>query len=114
MLKKILALGMVVSMANTFGAITYQEFIMGEGGGIIDDIVENVAMPSDEDMQKLYDLSKYVDEGSYDIVRQILEGRFETDDTVQGYIPDDKAALIDNIERKLYKKFKEEYKNLSR
>lgn len=114
MLKKILSLGMMVGMVNAVDTITYQEFIMGEGGRILDDIVEKVTMPSDEVMQKLYDLSKKVDEGSYDIVRQILEGRFETDDTVHGYIPEDKAVLIDNIERKLYKKFKEEYKKSSR
>lgn len=113
MLKKILALGLMIGMVSASNIITYNEFITGEGGRILDDIVENVAMPSDEVMQKLYDLSKNIDEGSYDIVRQVLQERWETDDTVHGYIPNEKAVLIDKIAEVLQDKADTEYNNLN-
>lgn len=113
MLKKILALGLIVGMVNAESTITYHEFIIGDGGRILDDIVENVAMPSEEVMQKLYDLSKNVAEGSYDVVRQFLQERWETDDTVHGYIPKEKAVLIDKIAEVLQDKADTEYNKLN-
>lgn len=106
MLKKILALGMIIGMANAGDTITYQAFIMGEGGRILDNIVENVVVPSGEVMQKLYDLSKNVEEGSYDVVRQTLTSRWTEND---GSVPKEKADLIDNICRILCSKFNAEY-----
>ncbi len=106
MLKKILALGIMIGMVNAGNTVTYQEFIIGEGGRILNDIVENVTMPSDEVMQHLYDLSKNIDEGSYDVVRQILTGRWTEND---GSISEAKADLIDDIGRSLYSKFNAEY-----
>lgn len=106
MLKKILALGLMIGMVSASNIITYNEFIIGDGGRILDDIVENVAMPSEEVMQKLYDLSKNIDEGSYDVVRQILTDRWSEND---GNVPEEKADLIDDIRHSLYSKFNAEY-----